>query len=160
MALNTRYWHHRESAASGHVQGWIFFHPCLKISHAMESDVRVYLSACRYQVRNSAVELKCYAGASISKMYPCYKEHAEEEKIAFLQKGESMAELCFTSFMDQRSTKGHVIAAHIRVVRNLPSKYSLTQQNMKTKQNKPTTNTESKRQSLHPVLLGQTPNIT
>jgi len=38
-----------------------------------------------------------------------------------------MAELFFTSFIDKRSTKGHVIAAHIRVVRNLPLEYSLTQ---------------------------------
>ena len=126
----------------------------------MEDGVRVYLSACKYKVGNSPVGWECYAGAPISKMYPCYKEHAEEERIAFLQKGKSMAELCFTSFVDKRSTKGHVIAAHIRVVRNLPLKYSLTQQNMKTKQNKPTTNTEPNRQSLHPVLLGQMPNIT
>lgn len=26
---------------------------------------------------------------------------------------------CFTSFMGKGSTKGHVIAAHIRIVRNL-----------------------------------------
>lgn len=108
----------------------------------------------------NSVGWECYAGTSVSKMYPCYKEHAEEEKTAFLQKGESMAELCFTSFMDKRSTKGHVIAAYIRIVRNLPLKYSLTQQNMKTKQNTPTTNIEPNRQSLYLVLLGQTPNTT
>lgn len=71
-----------------------------------------------------------------------------------------MAELCFTSFMDKRSPKGHVIVAHIRVVQNLPLKYCLTQHNVKTKQNKPTNNAEPNRQSLYLVLLEQTPDIT
>lgn len=67
----------------------------------MENDVRVYLSACKYQVGNSPVRWECFAGASVSKMYPCYKEHAEEERIAFLQKGESTAEL-FHLFYGQK----------------------------------------------------------
>lgn len=72
--------------------------------------------------------------ASISKKYPCYREHAEEEKMAFLQEGQSMAKPSFTSLMDKRSTKGHVIATNIRIVRNLSLKYSLNQQNVKMKQ--------------------------
>lgn len=56
-----------------------------------------------------------------------------------------MAELSYVSFIDEKSTKGRVIAAHIRAVRNLLLKYSLIQQNMKTKQNKPKTYTKSNR---------------
>lgn len=118
----------------------------------MEGDAGVFLSAYKCQLENCPGGWQCYARASVSDTYPGYREHAEEEKITFLQEGESVVELCFTSFMDKRSIKGHVMAAHIRIVRDLSLKYSLNQQIMKTEQNKLTTDTDSNTQSLHLAL--------
>lgn len=75
-----------------------FFQPCLRIPCAVEDDIRAFLSACKQEVGNHPGGCQRCAGASVSDMYPCYREHAEEEKLHFSR---SVAEL-FHLFYGQR----------------------------------------------------------
>lgn len=92
------------------------FQPCVRIPCAVEDEIRAFLSAYKQEVGNCPGGCQRCADASVSDMYPCYREHAKEEKIAFLQ------EECYRTvspLMGKGSIKGHMIAAHIRIVRNL-----------------------------------------